>query len=90
MNKQWCRLETFGGKLVENIIQALSRDILCNSMENMADRYICAHIHDEVVIECPMEVSVKTICEEMATAPSWAEGLPLKADGFESMFYRKD
>ena len=59
-------------------------------MENMADRYICAHIHDEVVIECPMEVSVKTICEEMATAPSWAEGLPLKADGFESMFYRKD
>lgn len=90
MNKQWCRLETFGGKLVENIIQALSRDILCNSMKNMADRFICAHIHDEVVIECPMDVSVETICDEMAIAPSWAEGLPLKADGFESMFYRKD
>ena len=90
MNKQWCRLETFGGKLVENIIQALSRDILCNSMKNMADRFICAHIHDEVVIECPMDVSVETICDEMAIVPSWAEGLPLKADGFESMFYQKD
>ncbi|MGN0279985.1 MAG: DNA polymerase [Lachnospiraceae bacterium] len=89
-NKHWGRLETFGGKLTENIIQALSRDILCYAMQNLSDMFICAHIHDEVVIECPMDISVDTVCDIMAQIPSWADGLVLKAEGFESPFYKKE
>ena len=89
-NKHWGRLETFGGKLTENIIQALSRDILCYAMQNLSDMFICAHIHDEVVIECPMDISVDTVCDIMAQIPSWADGLVLKAEGFESLFYKKE
>ncbi|WP_026661407.1 DNA polymerase [Butyrivibrio proteoclasticus] len=88
--KHWNRLETFGGKLVENIIQALSRDILCNSMKTLSSYSICAHVHDEVIIECPMEESVDYICRQMAIIPTWAEGLLLRADGYESLFYKKD
>lgn len=88
--KHWSRLETFGGKLVENIIQAISRDILCFSMQTLSHTFITAHIHDEVVIECSRDVSVQAICEQMARTPAWAEGLLLKAEGFESDFYKKD
>ncbi len=88
--KHWTRLETFGGKLVENIIQAISRDILCNSMKTLSAYNICAHVHDEVIIECPMAESVNYICKQMAITPSWADGLLLRADGYESMFYKKD
>lgn len=89
-NKHWGRLETFGGKLTENIIQALSRDILCYAMQNLSDMFICAHIHDEVVIECPMDMPVDSVCDVMARVPSWADGLVLKAEGFESSFYKKE
>ena len=89
-NKHWGRLETFGGKLTENIIQALSRDILCYAMQNLSNTFICAHIHDEVVIECSKDVSVEAICDIMGRTPPWANGLVLRADGFESMFYKKE
>ncbi|WP_026524747.1 DNA polymerase [Butyrivibrio sp. MB2005] len=88
--KHWSRLETFGGKLVENIIQAISRDILCSSMKNLSMYNICAHVHDEIIIESPMTESVDYICDQMAIIPSWAKGLLLRADGYESMFYKKD
>ena len=88
--KHWSRLETFGGKLTENIIQALSRDILCFAMQTLSSTFLCAHIHDEVVIECPMDVSVESICEQMGRTPEWAKGLVLRADGYESPFYKKD
>jgi len=88
--KQWSKLETFGGKLVENITQAISRDILCHAMFMLKDYRICAHVHDEIIAECPMETSVKEVCEKMATTPEWCKDLPLKADGYECKFYRKD
>ena len=88
--KHWSRLETFGGKLTENIIQAISRDILCYSMQTLSHTFICAHIHDEIVIECSQDVSVEAICEQMSRTPAWASGLHLKAEGFESTFYKKD
>lgn len=89
-SKRWSRLETFGGKLTENIIQAIARDLLCYSMQTLSHSFICAHIHDEVVIECPMDTSVDAICEQMGRTPKWADGLLLRADGFESEFYQKD
>lgn len=89
-SKRWSRLETFGGKLTENIIQAIARDLLCYSMQTLSHTFICAHIHDEVVIECPMDVSVDAICEQMGRTPEWANGLVLKAEGYESTFYKKD
>ena len=89
-SKKWSRLETFGGKLTENIIQAIARDLLCYSMQTLSHTFICAHIHDEVVIECPMDVSVDAICEQMGRTPEWANGLVLKAEGYESSFYKKD
>jgi len=88
--KHWSRLETFGGKLTENIIQALSRDILCFAMQNLGNQYICAHIHDECVIECPTDTTVESICEIMGRTPEWADGLILRADGYESPFYKKE
>ena len=90
ISKKWSRLETFGGKLTENIIQAIARDLLCYSMQTLSHTFICAHIHDEVVIECPMDVSVDAICEQMGRTPAWADGLHLKAEGYESPFYKKD
>lgn len=89
-NKHWGRLETFGGKLTENIVQALSRDILCYAMQTLSSCFITAHIHDEVILECSKDVSVKAVCDLMGRTPPWAEGLILKAEGYENMFYRKD
>lgn len=88
--KKWERIRTFGGKQVENIVQAIARDILCFTMRNLSDYRIVMHIHDEVVIEAPPSVSVKEITEKMALTPPWAEGLVLNADGYECGFYRKD
>lgn len=88
--KHWGTVETFGGKIIENIVQAISRDILCHAMMCLRDYRICAHVHDEVIIECPKSTAVETVCDLMATVPVWAEGLPLRADGFECMFYKKD
>lgn len=88
--KKWERIETYGPKVVENIVQAISRDILCYSMQRLKDYRICMHIHDEIVIEAPDEMELETIEASMAASPSWADGLLLNADGFETKFYKKD
>ena len=88
--KKWERIETYGPKVVENIVQAISRDILCYSMQQLKDHRICMHIHDEIVIEAPDEMELETIEASMAASPSWADGLLLNADGFETKFYKKD
>lgn len=88
--KKWERLETFGGKLVENIVQAIARDILCYAMNNLRDYGIVAHVHDELIIEAPPETSLKEICELMGQVPPWAPGLVLQADGYTCSSYRKD
>jgi DNA polymerase len=88
--KKWERLETFGSKLVENICQSISRDLLSFSMQNLKDHRICMHIHDEVVIEAPADQDLSEIESIMAITPSWAKGLPLNAEGYGTTFYKKD
>lgn len=88
--KKWERLESYGPKLVENIVQAISRDILCYAMENLQGYDIVMHVHDELVIEADNSVPVQQICEQMSKAPAWANGLLLRADGYETQFYKKD
>ena len=90
VSKKWSRVESYGPKLVENITQAISRDILCYAMKTLRCMDIVAHIHDELVIECDPRVSLPVVCEQMARTPPWAKGLLLRADGFECMFYQKD
>jgi len=86
----WARVDTFAGKLTENIVQAFARDVLASSMMRLRDYDIVMHIHDEVVIECPLGTSLGFLCGEMGKSPSWCADLPLRADGYECMFYRKD
>lgn len=88
--KKWERLDTYGPKLVENIVQATSRDILCYAMNTLRCSDIVMHIHDELVIEADSRVSLQTVCEQMGRTPPWAEGLKLRADGYETKFYKKD
>ena len=88
--KKWERIESYGPKFVENIVQAISRDLLCYSMKQLKDYEICAHVHDEVIVECGMEVTVEEVCEKMGQVPGWAKGLELRADGYETRFYKKD
>ncbi|EHR3632607.1 DNA polymerase, partial [Listeria monocytogenes] len=88
--KKWERLESYGPKFVENIVQAIARDILCFAMENLRKYRIVGHVHDEVIIEVPMESKVEDICQLMSQTPKWAEGLLLNADGYECEFYQKD
>ena len=88
--KKWERLETYGPKLVENIIQSVARDVLCFAMKNLRRYAITMHIHDELVIEAPPELSLETVCEIMGRTPPWMPGLLLRADGYETPFYRKD
>ncbi len=90
VSKKWSRLESYGPKLVENITQAISRDLLCYSMKTLCGMDIVAHIHDELVIECDKDTLLSGVCAQMAKTPDWADGLLLKADGFECMFYKKD
>ena len=90
MSKKWVRIETFGGKCVENITQAVARDVLMNSMFTLKDYDIVAHCHDELIIEVPEDTSVDFICKKMAEVPLWAEGLILRADGYETKYYKKD
>ena len=90
LSKKWARIESYGPKLVENITQAISRDILCHAMQALRSMDIVAHVHDELIIECDARVSLSAVCEQMARTPSWAEGLLLRADGFECQFYQKD
>lgn len=88
--KHWSRIETFGGKLVENIVQAISRDILCHAMKCLSQYRIVAHVHDEVIVEALPETTVEEVCSLMATVPPWASGLILRADGYQCDFYQKD
>ena len=88
--KKWARIESYGPKLVENITQAISRDILCYAMQTLKHMDIVAHVHDEIIIECDECASLSAVCEQMARTPPWAEGLLLRADGFECSFYQKD
>lgn len=88
--KKWERLETYGPKLVENIVQATARDILCYAMRTLSHCFITMHIHDELVIEADPRMSLEAVCEQMGRTPPWAEGLKLRADGYETPFYKKD
>ena len=88
--KKWERIESYGPKFVENIVQAISRDILCYAMRTLSHCRICAHVHDELIIECRKDASLDAICEQMGRTPPWAEGLLLRADGYETLFYKKD
>lgn len=92
-SKKWDRIESYGPKYVENIVQAISRDLLCNAMMNLKEERIVAHVHDELIIEVPRDRNPKAklqeICEKMARLPAWAEGLLLRADGYVTEYYRK-
>ena len=88
--KHWSRIESYGPKFVENIVQAISRDILCFAMRQLQEYRVCAHVHDEVIIEAPPDTPVDLVCQKMATVPPWAPGLILRADGYECKFYQKD
>lgn len=89
-NKRWERIESYGPKFVENIVQAISRDILCYAMRTLSHCFIVGHVHDELIIECNPEVSMDVICKQMGRTPPWVEGLILNAAGFEAFFYKKD
>lgn len=88
--KKWERLGTYGPKLVENIVQATARDLLCYAMRSLSHCFITMHIHDELVIEADPRMSLEAVCEQMGRTPPWAEGLKLCADGYETPFYKKD
>lgn len=91
--KKWERIETYGPKLVENIVQATARDLLAEAMINVDKKgyEIVMHVHDEIIVEISKDKgSLKEVCDAMAIAPEWAKGLPLRADGFECEYYRKD
>ena len=88
--KKWERLESYGPKFVENIVQGTARDILCYAMQTLRCCAIVGHVHDELIIECEKNVNVDAICEQMSRTPPWAEGLILRADGYECEFYQKD
>ena len=88
--KKWERLESYGPKFVENIVQAIARDILCYAMQTLRCCSIVAHVHDEVIIEADRRMSLKAVCEQMGRTPPWAKGLLLQADGYECEFYKKD
>ena len=83
-------IHSYGPKFVENIVQGVARDILCFAMKNLRDRFIVGHVHDELIIEVPMETNMQEICDIMGQTPDWMPGLLLRADGYESMFYQKD
>ena len=88
--KKWERLESYGPKFVENIVQATARDILCYDMQTLRHCSIVMHIHDEVVIEADPNMSLDAVCELMGRTPPWADGLILDAAGYITPFYKKD
>ena len=88
--KKWERIESYGPKFVENIVQAIARDLLCCAMLTLRDCAIVMHIHDEIVIEANEDLPLQAVCEQMGKTPPWAEGLLLNADGFTCEFYQKD
>lgn len=88
--KKWERIESYGPKFVENIVQAVSRDILCNAMKTLRNCFIVGHVHDELIIECSPSVDLQTVCEQMGRSPDWMPDILLRADGYETQFYKKD
>ena len=88
--KKWERLDSYGPKFVENIVQATARDILCYAMRTLRCCSIVMHIHDELVIEADPKVSLDAVCKQMGRTPPWAKGLLLRADGYATPFYKKD
>ena len=88
--KKWERLESYGPKFVENIVQGTARDILCYAMQTLKNCSIVAHVHDEIIIEADRWMSVAAVCEQMGRTPPWVKGLKLRADGYECEFYQKD
>ena len=88
--KKWDRLESYGPKFVENIVQANARDLLMYSMQTLSHCFIVGHVHDEIIIEADRRMSVESVCQQMARTPAWAEGLILRADGYECEYYKKD
>ncbi len=87
---KWDRIESYGPKFVENIVQGISRDLLCFAMETLSDLSIVAHVHDEVILEAPQWISAEDVAGWMSETPKWAKGLLLKADAYECEWYRKD
>ena len=87
--KHWSRIESYGPKFVENIVQAVSRDILAYAMRTLSHCFICGHVHDELIIECSPDVSLDAICQQMGRTPPWIPGIELRADGYECTFYQK-
>ena len=88
--QHWSRIESYGPKFVENIVQGVSRDILCFAMKNLRDRFIVGHVHDELIIEVSKDTNMQEICDIMGQTPDWMPDLLLRADGYECMFYQKD
>lgn len=88
--KKWERIESYGPKFVENIVQAISRDLLCYAMHNLSDQQICGHVHDELIIECPADTDVSNITSVMGNSPAWMPDILIRGDGYETKFYKKD
>ena len=88
--KKWERIESYGPKFVENIVQAVSRDILCYAMKTLRHCFIVGHVHDELIIECSHDVDLNVICKQMGRSPDWMPDILLRADGYETSFYKKD
>ncbi len=88
--KKWESIESYGPKFVENIVQAVSRDLLCFAMRNLSEQRICGHVHDELIIECPETIAVESICSLMGKSPNWMKDILLRADGYETPWYKKD
>ena len=88
--KKWERIESYGPKFVENIVQAVSRDILCYAIKTLRHCFIVGHIHDELIIECSPDVDLNVICKQTGRSPDWMPDILLRADGYETNFYKKD
>ena len=88
--KKWERIESYGPKFVENIVQAISRDILMYAIRTLSYCFICGHVHDELIIECSEKISLEVLCQQMARTPDWMPDILLRADGYVTEFYKKD
>ena len=88
--KKWDRLESYGSKFVENCVQGIARDLLMYSMQTLSQCFIVGHVHDEMIIEADRRISAQEVCQQMARTPAWAEGLILRADGYECEYYKKE
>lgn len=87
---KWTRLETYGPKVTENLVQAVPRDILAYAMKTLRHGFIVGSVHDELIIECSPDVSLQAVCDQMGRTPPWIPGLLLRADGYECQFYKKE